>query len=287
MSTGAGTFALGGDLTVDRLGYGAMQVTGTGVWGPPRDHDEALRVLRRTVELGITFIDTADAYGPHVSEELIREALYPYPDGLVIGTKAGQVRPAAWEWVPLGRPEYLRQQVELSLRRLGLERIDLFQLHRIDPSVPLEEQLGVLGDLRSEGKLRHLGMSEVSLDELRRARKIVPIVSVTNEYNLVHRSWEEVVDYAEAEGLAFIPWFPVAQGALARPGGPLDTIAAELAATPAQVALAWLLRRSPAMIPIPGTASLAHLEENVAAGRLELSDEQFETLREVGAEPRA
>jgi aryl-alcohol dehydrogenase-like predicted oxidoreductase len=279
VSTGAGTFALGGDLTVDRLGYGAMQVTGTGVWGPPRDHDEAIRVLRRTVELGITFIDTADAYGPHVSEELIREALYPYPDGLVIGTKAGQVRPAAWEWVPLGRPEYLRQQVELSLRRLGLERIDLFQLHRIDPNVPLEEQLGVLGDLRSEGKLRHLGMSEVSLDELRRAREIVPIVSVTNEYNLVHRSWEGVVDYAEAEGLAFIPWFPVAQGALARAGGPLDTIAAELGATPAQVALAWLLRRSPAMIPIPGTASLAHLEENVAAGRLELGDEQFETLR--------
>ena len=198
------------------------------------------------------------------------------------------MRPAAWEWVPLGRPEYLRQQVELSLRRLGLERIDLFQLHRIDPDVPLEEQLGVLGDLRSEGKIRHLGMSEVSLDELRRARELVPIVSVTNEYNLVNRSWEAVVDYAEAEGLAFIPWFPVAQGALARPGGPLDAIAAELGATPAQVALAWLLRRSPAMLPIPGTSSLAHLEENVAAARLELSDEQFETLREASAvAPRA
>lgn len=274
----SGTFTIGGDLTVNRLAFGAMQQTGTGVWGPPRDRDEAIRVLRRTVELGVNFIDTADSYGPHVSEELIREALHPYPDGLVIGTKAGQVRPAAWEWVPLGRPEYLRQQVELSLRRLGLERIDLFQLHRIDPNVPLEDQLGVLVDLQQEGKICHIGMSEVSLAELRRARELAPIVSVTNEYNLVKRSAEDVLAYAEAEGLAFIPWFPIATGKLAEPGGPLDATAAELGATPAQLALAWLLRRSPAMIPIPGTSSVAHLEENVAAAALELTDEQFEAL---------
>jgi aryl-alcohol dehydrogenase-like predicted oxidoreductase len=280
MTTAAasGTFTLGGDLPINRLAYGAMQVTGTGVWGPPRDHDEAIRVLRRTVELGVNFIDTADSYGPHVSEELIREALHPYPDGLVIGTKAGQVRPAAWEWVPLGRPEYLRQQVELGLRRLGLERIDLFQLHRIDPNVPLEDQLGVLADMRDEGKIRHIGMSEVSLAELKRAREITPIASVTNEYNLVKRSSEDVLDYAEAEGLAFIPWFPVAKGQLTRAGGPLDVLAAETGATPAQLALAWLLRRSPAMVPIPGTSSVAHLEENVAAAALRLSDEQFAAL---------
>jgi aryl-alcohol dehydrogenase-like predicted oxidoreductase len=281
--TGAGTITLGGDLTVDRLGYGAMQITGKGVWGPPRNHDEAIRVLRRTVELGITFIDTADSYGPHVSEKLIREALHPYPDGLVVGTKAGLVRPAASKWVPLGRPAYLRQQVELSLRRLGLERIDLFQLHRIDPNVPLEDQLGVLGDMRDEGKLRHIGMSEVSLAELRRAREVVPIVSVTNEYNLVKRSWEDVLEYAEAEGLAFIPWFPMAMGALARTGGPLEALAAELGATPGQLALAWLLRRSPAMVPIPGTSSVAHLEENVAAAQIALGDRQFEALAAAGA----
>jgi aryl-alcohol dehydrogenase-like predicted oxidoreductase len=286
IGTGAGTVTVGGDLTIDRLGYGAMQITGRGVWGPPRDHDEAIRVLRRTVELGITFIDTADSYGPHVSEELIREALHPYPEELVIATKAGQVRPAAWEWVPLGRPEYLRQQVELGLRRLGLERIDLFQLHRIDPNVPLEDQLGVLVDLQQEGKIRHIGMSEVSLAELRRARELAPIASVTNEYNLAKRSAEDVLDYAEAEGLAFIPWFPMAMGKLAEPGGPLDAIANDLGATPAQVALAWLLRRSPAMIPIPGTSSVAHLEENVAAAALRLSDEDFVALsHKVGPPP--
>jgi aryl-alcohol dehydrogenase-like predicted oxidoreductase len=274
----SGTFTIGGDLIVNRLAFGAMRQTGTGVWGPPRDHDEAIRVLRRTVELGIDFIDTADSYGPHVSEELIREALHPYPEGLVIATKAGQVRPAPWEWVPLGRPEYLRQQVELGLRRLGLERIDLFQLHRIDPNVPLEDQLGVLVDLQQEGKIRHIGMSEVSLAELRRARELAPIASVTNEYNLVKRSAEDVLVYAEAEGLAFIPWFPIATGRLAEPGGPLAAMAAEWGATPAQLALAWLLRRSPAMIPIPGTSSVAHLEENVAAAALELTAGQFEAL---------
>ena len=274
MNTGAGTITLGGDLRIDRLGFGAMQQTGTGVWGPPRDHDEAIRVLRRAVELGVDFIDTADAYGPHVSEELICEALHPYPEGLVIATKAGQVRPGPWEWEPLGRPAYLRQQVELSLRRLGVERLDLFQLHRIDPKVPLEDQLGVLGGLQAEGKIRHIGMSEVSIEQLRRARDIVPIVSVTNEYNLAKRS-EEVLEYAETEGLAFIPWFPLAKGILARPGGPLDVMANDLAVAPAQLVLAWLLRRSPVMVPIPGTSSVAHLEENMAAARLELSDKDF------------
>jgi aryl-alcohol dehydrogenase-like predicted oxidoreductase len=274
----SGTFTIGGDLTVNRLGFGAMQQTGPGVWGLPRDHGEAIRVLRRTVDLGIDFIDTADSYGPHVNEELIREALHPYPDGLVIATKAGFVRPGPGQWTPLGRPEYLRQEAELSLRRLGLERIDLFQLHRIDPKVPLEEQLGVLVELRREGKIRHIGVSEVSLAELRRARELAPIATVQNEYNVARRSAEDVLVYAEAEGLAFIPWFPLATGGLAKPGSSLAQFASELGATPAQLALSWLLRRSPAMIPIPGTSSLAHLEENVAAAHLELTDEQFATL---------
>jgi len=277
-ATASGTFAIGGDLTVNRLGYGAMQLTGAGIWGPPRDHDEAIRVLRRTVELGVNLIDTADSYGPYVNEELIREALHPYPEGLVIATKAGLVRTGPAEWHPVGRPEYLRQEVEMSLRRLGLERIDLFQLHRIDPQVPLEDQLGVLADLQSEGKIRHLGMSEVSVGELRRARELATIVTVQNLYNLADRSADDVLSYAEAEGLGFIPWFPIATGRLARPDGPLGAMGAELGATPAQLALAWLLRRSPAMLPIPGTSSVAHLEENIAAAALELADEQFEAL---------
>jgi pyridoxine 4-dehydrogenase len=277
----SGTFTIGGDLTVHRLGFGAMQITGPGVWGPPRDHDEAIRVLRRAVELGVNLIDTADSYGPYVSEELIREALHPFSDGVVIATKAGLVRTGPSEWHAVGRPEYLRQEVELSLRRLGLERIDLFQLHRIDPQVPLEEQVGVLAELRAEGKIRHLGMSEVSVDELRSARELAPIVTVQNLYNVADRSADDVLAYAEREGLGFIPWFPIATGSLGRPSGPLGALAAEIGATPAQLALAWLLRRSPVMLPIPGTSSVAHLEENVASAALELSDAQFEAIAAV------
>jgi pyridoxine 4-dehydrogenase len=273
------TFAIGGDLPVNRLGFGAMQLTGPGIWGPPRDHDEAIRVLRRAVELGVNFIDTADSYGPYVSEELIREALHPYPEDLVIATKAGLVRTGPGQWHPLGRPEYLRQQVEMALRRLGLERVDLFQLHRIDPAVPLADQLGELVALQKEGKIRHLGLSEVSVAELREARQLAEIATVQNLYNLTNRQSEEVLQYAEGEGIGFIPWFPIATGELARPGGPLDELATATGATPAQLALAWLLRRSPVMLPIPGTSSVAHLEENVAAARVSLTDEQYAALR--------
>jgi pyridoxine 4-dehydrogenase len=277
----SGTLAIGGDTPVVRLGYGAMQLTGPGVWGQPRDRDEAIRVLRRAVELGVTLIDTADSYGPYVSEELIREALHPYPDELVIATKAGLVRTGPGhgaDWHPLGRPEYLRQEAEMSLRRLGLERIDLFQLHRIDPQVPLEDQLGALAELQREGKIRHIGLSQVSVDEIRRARAIAPIVTVQNLYNLADRTSEDVLAYCETEGLGFIPWFPIATGELARRGGPLDAIAEESGASPAQLALAWLLRRSPVMLPIPGTSSVAHLEENVQAASVELTEEQFAAL---------
>jgi aryl-alcohol dehydrogenase-like predicted oxidoreductase len=274
----SGTFTIGEDLPVVRLGFGAMQLPGPGVWGEPRDHDEAIRVLRRAVELGVNFIDTADSYGPYVSEELIREALHPYDESLVIATKAGFVRTGPNEWHALGRPEYLRQEAEMSLRRLGLERIDLFQLHRIDPQVPLEDQLGVLVELQQEGKIRHIGLSEVAVDEIRAARELAPIVTVQNLYNLANRQAEDVLEFSEAENIGFIPWFPMATGQLAREGGPLDAIARELGATPAQLALAWLLRRSPVMLPIPGTSSVAHLDENVRAATLELTDEQFEQL---------
>src|SRR4051794_12276197 len=279
----SGTFRIGGDLPVVRLGYGAMRITGPGVWGEPRDRDEAIRVLRTAVELGVTFIDTADAYGPYVSEELIREALHPYPDELVIATKAGNVRtgPGDSGWHPLGRPEYLRQQAEMSLRRLGLERIDLFQLHRVDPQVPFEDQLGALTELQQEGKIRHIGLSQVSVDQIRQARAITPIVTVQNLYNLANRTDEDVLEYCETEGLGFIPWFPMATGELARRGGPLDAIAEETGATPAQLALAWLLRRSPVMLPIPGTGSVDHLEENCGAATVELTDEQFHALTEA------
>ncbi|GAA4630212.1 aldo/keto reductase [Actinoallomurus vinaceus] len=271
------TFTIGGDLTVNRLGFGAMRITGPGIWGPPPDHDEALRVLRRAVELGVDFIDTANSYGPYVSEELIREALHPY-EGVTIATKAGLVRTGPDEWHPVGRPDYLRQEALMSLRRLGLERIDLFQLHRIDPEVPLADQLGELRDLRDEGKIRHIGLSEVSVAEIEQAREIVPIVTVQNLYNLTNRKSEDVLDYCERENIGFIPWFPLAVGDLAKPGSHLDEIANELGATPSQVALAWLLRRSPVILPIPGTGSVAHLEENMGGAGLTLTDEQFAAL---------
>ncbi|KXK59785.1 oxidoreductase [Micromonospora rosaria] len=274
----SGTYRIGGDLTVDRLGYGAMQITGPGVWGDPKDPAEALRVLRRAYELGVTFIDTADSYGPFVSEMLIKKALHPYADDLVIATKAGLTRSGQGEWRPVGRPEYLRQQCELSLRHLGLESIPLYQLHRIDRKVPLEDQLGELALLKQEGKIRHIGLSEVTVEQIEAARKIAPIVSVQNLYNLADRSAEDVLTHCERNDLAFIPWFPIATGNLARPGGPLDAISTEHGATPAQLALAWLLRRSPVMLPIPGTSSVAHLEENVAAAEVKLTDTEYESL---------
>ncbi len=274
----SGTFSIGGDLPVHRLGYGVMQLPGPGVWGPSRDPEGAIRVLRRTVELGITLIDTADSYGPFVADHLIREALHPYADDLVIATKVGFTRQGPGKWTPVGRPEYLRQQVELNLRHLGLERIDLLQLHRIDPAVPLEDQLGELGALQAEGKIRHLGLSEVSVAELEAARTIVDIVSVQNRYNLADRASEDVLDYAEANGIAFIPWFPLATGKLAKQGGPLDDAAKRHDATPSQLALAWLLRRSPVMLPIPGTSSVEHLDDNTAAALIELSDDEFAAL---------
>lgn len=273
----SGTFQLG-DKTVYRLGYGAMQITGKGIWGPPRDHDEAIRVLKRAVELGVNLIDTADSYGPYVSEELIHEALHPYPDDLLIATKAGLVRTGPDQWHPVGRPEYLRQECEMSLRRLRLEAIDLFQLHRIDPKVPAAEQFGLLRDLQKEGKVRQIGLSEVSVEEIKAARKVVSIATVQNRYNLLDRGSEAVLTYCTTETIGFIPWFPIASGKLAQPGGLVDHVAKATGATPAQVALAWLLRRSPVMLPIPGTSTTGHLEENCAAANVELTDEQFEEL---------
>ncbi|RMB85172.1 aldo/keto reductase [Streptomyces shenzhenensis] len=280
----SGTFSLGGDLPVHRLGYGAMHLTGPGIWGPPADPDEAVRVLRRAVELGVNLIDTADSYGPFVSEQLIHKALHPYPDDLVIATKAGLTRPGPDEWRAVGRPEYLRQQCELSLRHLGLDRIDLFQLHRIDPKVPPAEQLGELVLLQQEGKIRHIGLSEVTVEQLDQAREIATIVSVQNLYNLADRGAEDVLDHAERANLAFIPWFPMATGELARPGGPLDSAAKKHQVSPSQLALAWLLSRSPVMLPIPGTSRVAHLEQNVAAALVTLTDEEFSALADsVGA----
>jgi aryl-alcohol dehydrogenase-like predicted oxidoreductase len=280
----SGTFELGGDLRIHRLGYGAMQLTGEGVWGPPADPQEAIRVLRRAVELGVNFIDTADSYGPTISEELIHRALRAggsYPDDLVIATKAGLARPGPGDWQPVGRPEYLRQQCELSLRRLELDQIDLFQLHRIDPAVPVAESLGALVELQQEGKIRHIGLSEVSVQELQEAQKIARIASVQNLYNLADRSAEELLDHCTEEGIGFIPWFPLATGKLAREGGPLDEVAHEVGARPSQLAIAWLLRRSPVILPIPGTSSVSHLEDNLAAASIELTDEQFERLAEA------
>ncbi|MCA1710808.1 MAG: aldo/keto reductase [Actinobacteria bacterium] len=271
------TFALGGDLTVNRLGYGAMRITGKGIWGDPPDREAAQQVLRRAVELGVDFLDTADSYGPYVSEDLIREALHPYGD-VVVATKGGLTRTGPNVWPPLGRPEYLRQCVEMSLRRLGVEQIGLWQLHRIDPKVPREEQFGVMKELQDEGKIRHLGLSEVSIEEIEAARQVFQVVSVQNLYNLANRQSEEQLQYCESNGIGFIPWFPVAAGDLAKPGGILDVLSKETGHTPAQLALAWLLRRSPVMLPIPGTGSVEHLEENCAAAGVELTDEQYDAL---------
>ncbi|OLR93781.1 aldo/keto reductase [Actinokineospora bangkokensis] len=273
-----GTFALGGDLVVGRSGFGALRLTGDGGWGPPADPDGARAVLRRAVELGVRLIDTADAYGPGTNEELIRETLHPYPEDLVIATKGGQCRPGPFSYVPLGRPEYLRQQAELSLRRLGVDRIDLYQLHRLDPTVPAVEQFRALAGLRADGRVRHVGLSEVTVEELELAREHVPVASVQNRYNLTDRKHEAVLELCEREGIAFIPWHPVGKGSLAREAGVIPEIAAELGATASQVALAWLLHRSPAILLIPGTSSVAHLEENHAAAELELSDEQYKRL---------
>ena len=277
----SGTFALGGDLPVHRLGYGAMRITGEGIWGPPADPDNAKRVLRRAVELGVDFLDTADSYGPYVSEDLIREALHPY-DGVVVATKGGLTRSGPGVWEQVGRPEYLRQCVEMSLRRLGVERLDLWQLHRIDEKVPVEDSLGAVKELQDAGKIRHVGLSEVTVAEIEQARKIVDVVSVQNLYNLGNRQSEDVLDYCEREGIGFIPWFPVAAGELARPGGLLDKIASDHDATHAQLALAWLLRRSPVLLPIPGTGSVEHLEENCAAAGVVLTDEEYDALTAAG-----
>ncbi|MBM7807857.1 aryl-alcohol dehydrogenase-like predicted oxidoreductase [Geodermatophilus bullaregiensis] len=272
------TFAIGGDLPVHRLGYGAMQLPGPGVWGEPADRDAALRVVRAAVDQGVDLIDTADSYGPFVSEQVIAEALHPYPEGLVIATKAGLTRQGPGVWTPVGRPAYLKQQVELSLRHLRVERIDLIQLHRIDPDVPLADQLGAFAELQAEGKVRHIGVSEVSVEELQAAREIVDVVSVQNLYNLTNRQSQDVLDFATANGIAFIPWFPIATGDLAAPHSPVADVARELDATPAQVALAWLLQKSPVVLPIPGTKSADHLIENTAAARLTLSDEDMSRL---------
>jgi pyridoxine 4-dehydrogenase len=274
----SGEFAIGGDLPVVRLGYGAMQIPGPGIWGEPRDRDEVIRVLRRAVERGVTFIDTADSYGPEVSERLIREALHPYPAELVIATKAGLTRPGPGRWARNGRPEYLKAEAEKSLRLLGLERIELFQLHAVDPEVPLADSVGALVELRAEGKIGRIGLSNVTVPEIEAAREITPVATVQDRYNLSDRSAEPVLDYCEREGIGFIPWFPMHTGDLAGPGGPLRRIADEHGAAPTQLALAWLLQRSPVLLPIPGTSTVAHLEENLAAALIGLSPEQVRQL---------
>jgi len=273
----SGTFAIG-PKTVHRLGFGALQVTGDGSWGPPPDRDEAVRVLRRALELGVDLIDTAESYGPYISEELIRQALYPYPDGLVIATKCGTARTGPNVYIPLGRAEFIRQGCEMSLRRLNVEQLDLLQLHRIDPKVSLEEQLGAVADLVSEGKVRTVGLSNVSLEQLEISRQLITVTTVQNEYNLRNRQSDDVLHYCEREGIGFIPWYPLANGTLSRPGGPVDIVATATNSTPAQVALGWLLARSRVMLPIPGTRSLRHLEENCAAGALTLTGEQMTAL---------
>jgi pyridoxine 4-dehydrogenase len=276
----SGTFALGGDLTVNRLGFGAMRITGDGIWGEPKDPAGAKKVLQRAVELGVNFIDTADAYGPDVSERLIGEALSPYGKGVVIATKGGLTRQGPNKWLPVGRPEYLEQQVEMSLRWLKTDRIDLWQLHRIDPKVPVEESLGIIKKLQEQGKIRHVGLSEVKPHEIDQARKVIEIVSVQNQYNIGDRQHEDVVEYCDKHKIAFIPWFPVAAGKLAQPGGKLDAAAKKHGATVSQLSLAWLLHRSPVMLPIPGTSSVAHLEENIASADVKLSAAEWKEIED-------
>ena len=272
------TFTLGGDLEVSRLGFGAMRITGDGIWGPPDDPEEAKRLLRHVVERGVNLIDTAQSYGPDVSEQLIAEALHPYPKGLVIATKGGLARTGPGEWPRDARPERLKERCEGSLQRLRLERIDLYQLHAPDPKVPLEESMGALRELKEEGKIRHVGVSNVSVEELDRARAVAEVVSVQNRYNLVDRHSDDVLEVCERDGLGFLPWFPLATGDLATPSGPLAEAARRHDVTPSQVALAWLLQRSPVMLPIPGTSSIEHFQENLAAAELTISDQEMESL---------
>ena len=281
-ATRAGTFRIGGVLPVHRLGFGAMRITGDGIWGPPKDVAEARRVLARLPELGIDFIDTADSYGPFISEDLLGEVLHPYPPGMVIATKGGLTRPGPGVWMPLGRPEYLRQCVMMSLRRLKLERLPLWQLHRVDPKVPRDEQFACIAEMQREGLSAHVGLSEVKVEEIEAARRHFTVATVQNLYNLVNRQSEDVVAFCEQEAIGFIPWFPLAAGTLARPGGALDTLAQRLNVTPSAVALAWVLQRSPVMLPIPGTGQVQHLDENVAAAGLTLSPEDFATLDRQG-----
>jgi pyridoxine 4-dehydrogenase len=275
---GNSIFRIGGDLPVNRLGFGAMRLTGEGIWGWPPDRANSLKVLRRAVELGVNLIDTADAYGPEVDELLIAEALYPYPKDLVIATKGGNTRPGPGQWVPDGRPEYLKQCVDKSLKRLRLERIDLYQLHRVDPKVPMEDSLGALKEMQDAGKIRHVGLSEVSPDEVKRARKILPIVSVQNQYNIGNRKWEDTLTYCEKESLGFMPWSPIGGSRGLKAGDALEAAAKTHGVTVVQLALAWLLHRSPIMLPIPGTSSVAHLEENVAAAKLKLTPEEWKAI---------
>ena len=274
---GNSIFKIGGDLPVNRLGFGAMRITGEGIWGWPKDRDEARKVLKRAVELGVNLIDTADAYGPETSELLIAEALHPYPKGVVIATKGGNTRPGPNQWVPNGRPDYLKQCVDHSLKRLRLERIDLWQLHRVDPKVPMEDSLGAIKEMRDAGKIRHVGLSEVGPEEIARARKILPIATVQNQYNVANRHWESALKYCEKEGLGFMPWSPVGGGRSLK-GGAMEAVAQEQKVSVYQVALAWLLHRSPVMLPIPGTSSVAHLEENMAAVKVQLTPAQLQSL---------
>lgn len=280
----SGTFVIGGDLRVNRLGFGAMRVTGQGMWGPPADPAEARRVLKRVPELGINFIDTSDAYGPFISEEMIAEVLAPYPQGLVIATKGGMVRPSREMWAPVGRPEYLRQCVQMSLRRLRLERFDLWQLHRIDRKVPREEQFEVIAQMQKEGLIRHVGLSGISLEQLQAARAYFKVATVQNLYNLVSRQADDILEYCEKEGIGFLPWPPLDAGPLAAPGGALETMARQRGVPASAVAVAWLLQRSPVMLPIPGTSKVKHLEENLLGAGLKLTPEEFRTLDEQGRE---